>query len=295
VTLPPGGTIGQTVHLVAGGTISDPDSVGWTAVVDYGDGTGARAVAVNGNSFVLDHAFASPGTFTVTVTVTDRYGSSGVGRLTVTVAPQSPQVLFVDDLFRQVLSRAASPGEEANFAGALQRGVPASAVVNSVWNSDEARADRLAEYYRTIMGREIDAGGQASWLANMRRGMTDEDVIQALVASPEFINETPHNSDFVRIVFKYVLGREPDASGMQSWTAHLDAGMTRADLVLYVLHSAERQTNLLDKYVSEYLGRPVTPADLAAWHPGSNPNLTVSNLATAILSSAEFQARPWWL
>lgn len=295
VSLPSSASIGQTDHLRVTGSFSDPDSQAWSVSVDYGDGTGPTPVQLSGNSFTLDHGFARPGTYSVVVYVTDNHGSVGVGRLTVTVAAESPQVLFIDNLFRQVLHRDVSPGEEANLVAALQRGVPASVIVNDVWNSDEARAGRLAEYYRTIMGREIDPSGQQSWLDNMRRGMIDEDVILALVASQEFIDATPRNADFVRIVFRHVLKRDTDDTGLASWTAHLDRGMTRADLVLNVLRSAERQTNLLDHYFEEYLGRDFTSADVAAWRPGSNPNLTTANLTTAILASAEFQGRAWWV
>jgi hypothetical protein len=288
-------SIRQVDHLVIPGSFSDADSQSWTVTANYGDGTGTQPVSRNGNTFTLDHGFAGPGTFTVTVYVTDSSGSTGAAQMTVTVATTSSQGLFVDDLFKQVLNRMPSAAEEANNASALMRGVPASTVVNAVWNSDEARAGRLAEYYRTIMNRQIDAGGLSSWLANMRAGMNDEDVIKALVASAEFVNATPNNADFVRVVFKYVLGRDTDPSGLASWTAHLDQGMTRADLVLNVLHSAERQANLLSRYFRQYLGRDFTQADLNAWRPGSNPNLTVTNLATAILASPEFQFRQWWV
>src|SRR5262249_57875526 len=105
------------------------------------------------------------------------------------------------DLFRQVLGRNPVAAEEANYASALMRSVPAATVVDAIWNSAEARAGRLAEYYRTIMNRPIDAGGLNSWLANMRAGLTDEDVINALVAAPGFVNATPNNPAFLRLRF----------------------------------------------------------------------------------------------
>ena len=49
----------------------------WTATVIYGDGTPIQPLAVNGQSFTLSHIFENAGTFTTTVTVTNRNGVSG--------------------------------------------------------------------------------------------------------------------------------------------------------------------------------------------------------------------------
>ena len=60
----------------------------FTAVVDYGDGTGAMRLTLNGNHFVLAHVF--PGgllarSYTITVVVTDSNGVSGYAAESVTI------------------------------------------------------------------------------------------------------------------------------------------------------------------------------------------------------------------
>lgn len=72
------------------GSFTDADSAGpWTATVDYDDGDGPEALALDGTSFTLSHTYTSPGTYPVTVTVDD--GEGGVGsdtvQVTVTEAP----------------------------------------------------------------------------------------------------------------------------------------------------------------------------------------------------------------
>jgi len=68
------------------GTFSDPGTTEtYYATVDYGDGSGGRALALSGNSFLLDHVYGTAGTYTVSVTVTDSEGASGTGTLAVTV------------------------------------------------------------------------------------------------------------------------------------------------------------------------------------------------------------------
>jgi hypothetical protein len=68
------------------GTFNDPGTTEtYYATVDYGDGSGGRALALSGNSFLLDHVYGTAGTYTVSVTVTDSEGASGSGTLAVTV------------------------------------------------------------------------------------------------------------------------------------------------------------------------------------------------------------------
>ncbi|HLM66899.1 MAG TPA: DNA/RNA non-specific endonuclease, partial [Longimicrobium sp.] len=83
-----GGALLQGESYAAAGTFADPGADSWTATVDYGDGTGARPLALDGNGFALSHTYRMAGTFTVTVRVTDDDGAQGVRTATVTV--QSP-------------------------------------------------------------------------------------------------------------------------------------------------------------------------------------------------------------
>jgi hypothetical protein len=83
-----GGAVDLTFDptLRRSGSFSDPATTEtYFATVDYGDGSGGRALALSGNSFLLDHVYGTAGTYTVSVTVTDSEGASGSGTLAVTV------------------------------------------------------------------------------------------------------------------------------------------------------------------------------------------------------------------
>jgi DNA/RNA endonuclease G (NUC1) len=64
-TLLPGET------YTAQGSFTDPGADAWGATVNYGDGSGTSALALNGQSFALSHQYNTAGTFTVTVNVSD--------------------------------------------------------------------------------------------------------------------------------------------------------------------------------------------------------------------------------
>jgi hypothetical protein len=99
--------------------------------VDYGDGSGARPLALNGNGFSLSHTYAGAGTFTVTVRVTDDDGAAGVR--TATVVVQSPEQA-VGGLSQRVNALNISRGETVSLnaklraaEASLQRGQGATA------------------------------------------------------------------------------------------------------------------------------------------------------------------------
>lgn len=74
------------------GTFSDPGTTEtYWATVDYGDGSGGRALALSGSTFVLDHTYGTAGTYTVVVAVTDSEGDTGSATLTVNVRKYSFQ------------------------------------------------------------------------------------------------------------------------------------------------------------------------------------------------------------
>ncbi len=87
---------GQDVTLKAGeefsrkGTFADPGADSWTATVDYGDGSGARPLALDGNSFTLGHVYSAAGEYTVTITVSDDDGGTGSATFVATVASYCP-------------------------------------------------------------------------------------------------------------------------------------------------------------------------------------------------------------
>jgi N-acetylneuraminic acid mutarotase len=70
------------------GSFTDPDSNSWTATVDYGDGSGTQSLTPLTNmGFTLNHIYNSPGSYTVTINITDNQGAIGTANTTVTVNP----------------------------------------------------------------------------------------------------------------------------------------------------------------------------------------------------------------
>lgn len=72
------------------GTFADRGSTGWTANVDYGDGTGVQPIPVSGTRFELNHKYNSAGIYRLTVSVTDNDGATGVRTASISVNNPEP-------------------------------------------------------------------------------------------------------------------------------------------------------------------------------------------------------------
>lgn len=67
------------------GSFADSDSTFWSGTVDYGDGSGAEILTINGTSFSLEHIYNTAGEYTVTVQIHDNQGAVGTRTATVAV------------------------------------------------------------------------------------------------------------------------------------------------------------------------------------------------------------------
>lgn len=101
--VPPTVILGTVASLNAGQSWSDTARFTdpgladtFTATVDYGDGTGVHALALNSDkTFTLAHTYVAAGNYSITVRVTDSNGATGVSRRNVTVSQLTANVSTV--------------------------------------------------------------------------------------------------------------------------------------------------------------------------------------------------------
>lgn len=89
---PISGTPPLAVHF-DGTTSSDPDGTIASYAWSFGDGS-------SGSGSVIDHTYASAGTYTATLTVTDNQGATGSAQATITAGASGGSVLFNDEFNR---------------------------------------------------------------------------------------------------------------------------------------------------------------------------------------------------
>ncbi|HEX4796685.1 MAG TPA: PKD domain-containing protein [Humisphaera sp.] len=98
LNVPPNVTLGTVPPITVGtpftigGSFTDPGADTWTAVVNYGDGTGNLPLTLAADkTFSLNHTYSSAGTFSILVSVTDDDGGKGTAGASVTATIKPAQ------------------------------------------------------------------------------------------------------------------------------------------------------------------------------------------------------------
>jgi Ca2+-binding RTX toxin-like protein len=171
---------------------------------------------------------------------------------------------FVTLLYNNVLHRAPDASGLSNWVTALNSGQDtrsqvvlgfsesqedladlAAPVRQGLWIQDAAAAE-AARLYDAVFGRLPDASGLANWTSSLEGGMTLQTAAADFVASQEFQSKygSLDNTGFVTLLYKNVLHRAPDASGLGNWVTALNSGQdTRAQVVLGFSESQEHMVD----------------------------------------------------
>lgn len=178
---------------------------------------------------------------------------------------------FVTALYRAMLGREPDSSGLAHWVNNIQSGSSWETVFDDFCGSQEfnalcisygvtaGRVD-LSNYdmgqtvafvrrlYRGCLNREPDAGGLANWVGQLKaRSITGADTAGYFFTSPEFTSLGYDNTSFVTALYRTLLGREPDSSGLSSWTADLNSGVSRISVVGGFCNSPEFK-NLCSSY-----------------------------------------------
>lgn len=167
---------------------------------------------------------------------------------------------FVEQLYQNVLGRAADAAGLANWVGQLDGGTSRAAVVIGFSESPEfitATAGDAASYaqghtpsawtddvfrlYQATLDRAPDLSGLLDWIGQLGSGQAYLSVVTGFVASTEFQTTYGALSDsaFVEQLYQNVLNRAADAAGLADWTGQLAAGTTREEVVRGFAQSGE--------------------------------------------------------
>ena len=108
----------------------------------------------------------------------------------------------------------------------------------------EFERGQLIYSYCLVLGRWPDGYGLRTWLAEMRAGLALKNVLLRLLQSDEFSGRyqiaTMTNADFVTLLYRLLLGRDPDAAGLESYVSKLaTGGLSRTQVCEDVLDSDE--------------------------------------------------------
>lgn len=107
-------------------------------------------------------------------------------------------------------------------------------------------------------------------------------------SSPNAAEQPSANERFVAAAFNDLLSRQVDPDGLKYWSAKLDSGASRQEVVAGIQESDEYRHDEINALFQTYLHRDADPDALAADNKLLVEGVTLEQLATRIVSSDEY-------
>lgn len=211
------------------------------------------AASTNFTASVVDGALVLAGTGTSagnSVTATDaEFVTFSDGKTLAVVSTQEEAQAL--SLYSALLGRDVDATGAASFSAQVQAGTSLQDIAQSFLTSAEhfsnLRADFLTDVYSSLLGREADATGVATWQAQFEAGATRGEIIGAIAGSAEAASLT--DTDFVSALYTSALGRDAEEAGLNNWVALLASGASRTDVADLIYSSAESNHNINADFV----------------------------------------------
>ncbi|XLZ68347.1 DUF4214 domain-containing protein [Massilia sp. SR12] len=112
-------------------------------------------------------------------------------------------------------------------------------------NGNAGQAYRL---YQAAFGRTPDHDGLGYWINTLDQGYSLQSAARSFINSDEFSSRfgaKTNDNEFLTALYKNVLGRAPDAEGLDYWTNTLNLGFGRDHVLAQFSESAENQAAVI--------------------------------------------------
>ena len=222
---------------------------------------GSAGYVTGGSAFNVTSSTTTGSYFNDTIKLdTKAFGSStnvaglaGIDELVINVAATSAS--FSSDLGQFTYTNA-----DGSFAEVYLDSVERIRFTDKVIALDiDGNAGEAYRLYKAAFDRTPDKEGLGFWIGQLDKGASLDAVAAGFVASQEFqtINGvSPSNLQLVTSLYQHILGRAPDQSGLDFWTAQLDSqALDKSNLLISFAESSENKialTGLMEKGI-EYV------------------------------------------
>src|SRR5262249_49964019 len=145
---------------------------------------------------------------------------------------------YISALYQSLLDRTPTPAEASGWVNFLNNGGSPQQVALGFVNSREywgilARAD-----YQTLLGRNGSEPEVTHWVAELMAGLHEDQMTAGFLTSAEYSARSGGtDTAWLTTVYRDVLGRAPDAAGLNGWAHALQAGTSRGDVALKIVDS----------------------------------------------------------
>lgn len=177
--------------------------------------------------------------------------------------------LFASDLVQDMFQRGPDAATVSNLTSQLNKGqINGGQAFASLIASPEfqSQINPLLSMYQVYLGRPADSTGLFNAADAEHNGFPLGLIATNIAQSPEFIAKNGNisnmsNTAFLNFVYNKVLNRAPDAAGLASYTAALNKGVSKGDILAQFVQTPEFGQKQVNTLIRNY----ETMAYLALW------------------------------
>jgi lysophospholipase L1-like esterase len=170
--------------------------------------------------------------------------------------------IFLERLYSGFFNRAPDTAGLTYWKDLLNNGTSRFTILNGFLHSTEFKnltesynivavdpSEFLVErFYTKALERDPEQEGFAHWVNLLKtKKVTASQIARNFFFSEEFIAKNTDNAVYLTLLYRTLLGREPDAAGLASWKTQLDEGISREKILEYFIYSPEFK-NLANAY-----------------------------------------------
>ncbi|MBL8583884.1 MAG: DUF4214 domain-containing protein [Rhizobiaceae bacterium] len=247
----------QAIQAIYGGPSADGTQVSaWNwdqkteTLTQIGSAETEILIGTNANDIIdtaggQDAVSTKGGDDVVTVRANGVQANLGTGFDTVIVDYSRDQIAFIDSDDAGTYFYAASGNQDDTsvFFG-VERFDFGDETLAMDLDGNAGQAYRL---YQAAYDREPDRAGVSFWTGVLDAGNGLQFVADHFVTAAEFIERygaDTSDTDYVDLLYNNVLDRVPDQEGYDFWVGKMDAGLTRADMLIEFSESDENQAKV---------------------------------------------------
>jgi len=207
---------------------------------------------------------------------------------------------FTTQQFKDFANRVPTAAELNDWRTKVANGsvAPKDLLSQAVDFPYAARYAPIVRLFNAYFLRLPDKSGLDYWVGRYRNGTRLNTISANFPGSTEFTNRygALKNRDFVLLIYKNVLQRNPDTSGVNYWTGKLDRGMSRGQVMTNFSESSEYKrksaaTTDLVVPVRVMLQRVPTAAERTEWEAKLKAGTPRAELLAWILTLPAYDAR----
>jgi hypothetical protein len=205
-----------------------------------------------------------------------------------------PDDIFIEEMFEERLDRPAGSQEVAAWKAVLNSPAGQAGVALGIEQSPEARTLLVKQMYTRYLGRQAVHGEEQGWVNALVRGTTEEAVLTAILASPEFyaraqtlVTSGTADQRFIQAMYQTLLNRPALPAEVSGWVAVLPT-IGRVGVAMGFVESNEFRAGTIAAFYATFLQRSADQAGLNGW---VTSGLDLGHVREAIEASPEFMQR----